>query len=74
MFENPDAVETKDAAYSQFAKPSIAHPYVIFESEKKEIINIFRVGIFLDFVRRSGTTRAEGPHGARVRKAERKSN
>jgi len=27
VFENPDAVETKDAAYSQFAKPSIAHPY-----------------------------------------------
>ena len=29
--------------------------------------NVFLpVGIFLDFVRRSGTTRAEGPHGAHV--------
>ena len=46
--------------------------------------NVFRVGIFLDFVRRSGTTcaraegalgaltaRAEGPHGAHVRGARR---
>ena len=31
--------------------------------------NIFRVGIFLDFVRR--TTRAEGPHGAHARGAKR---
>ena len=37
----------------------------------KESGNIFRVGIFLGFVtrRRSGTTRAAGPHGARVRMA-----
>ena len=27
----------------------------------------FRVGILFDFVRRPGTTRAEGPHGAHVR-------
>ena len=33
--------------------------------------NIFGVGVFLDFVRRSGATRAEGPHGARVRRAKR---
>ena len=35
--------------------------------------DIFRVGIFLDFVRRSGTTRAEGPHGGalHVRRAKR---
>ena len=32
--------------------------------------NVFRLGIFLDFDRRSGTTRAEGPHGAYVRGAE----
>ena len=30
---------------------------------RKKSGNVFRVGIFLDFVRRSGTTRAEGPHG-----------
>ena len=35
--------------------------YVIF----KKGGNIFRVGVFLDFVRRSGTTRA--PHGAHAR-------
>ena len=34
----------------------------------------FRVGIFLDFVRRSGTARAEGPHGTHVRRAERNRN
>ena len=28
---------------------------------------MFRVGIFLDFVRRSGTTRTMHPHGAYVR-------
>ena len=35
--------------------------------------DIFRVGVLLDFVRRSGTTRAEGPHGGAsyVRGAER---
>ena len=35
--------------------------------------NVFRVGICLDFVkkRRSGATRAEGPHGAHVRGAKR---
>ena len=33
--------------------------------------NIFRVGISLGFVRRSGTARAEGPHGVYVRGAER---
>ena len=33
--------------------------------------NVFRVGIFLGFVRRSGTTRTEGPHGAHVRRAKR---
>ena len=33
------------------------------EARKKSRDDIFRVGIFLDFVRRPGTTRAEGPHG-----------
>ena len=33
--------------------------------------NVFRAGIFLDSVRRSGTTRAESPHGAHVRGAKR---
>ena len=32
---------------------------------------MFRVGIFLDFVWRPGTTRTEGPHGAYVRRARR---
>ena len=31
--------------------------------QQQGLYNIFRVGIFLGFVRRSGTTRAEGPHG-----------
>ena len=35
--------------------------------------NVFREGIFLDFVRQSGTTRAEGPHvdPQHVRRAKR---
>ena len=50
------------------------NPPVVFDlpaRARKWSGNIFRVGIFLDFVRRSGTTRAEGPHGAHVRRAER---
>ena len=38
------------------------HGGVLMASERGG--NISRVGIFLDFVRRSGTARAEGPHGA----------
>ena len=37
----------------------------------KERGSMFRVGVSLVFVRRSGTTRAEGPHGAHVRGAKR---
>ena len=32
------------------------------------------MGVFLDFVRQSGTTRAEGTHAARVRRANRNRN
>ena len=32
--------------------------------QNRAVMFIIRVGIFLDFVRRSGTTRAEGPHWA----------
>ena len=35
--------------------------YVITDLTKSG--GVFRVGVLLDFVRRSGTTRAEGPHG-----------
>ena len=43
-------------------------PERFFRASKKSG-NVFRVGIFLDFVRL--TTRAEGPHGAHVRGAKR---
>ena len=44
---------------------------VLASTASRKVGRSFRVGMCLDFVRRSGTTRAEGPHGAHVRGAKR---
>ena len=54
----------------QVSLPSVPHGGPVHLITEKSG-NVFRVGIFLDFVRQSGTTRAEGPHGAYVRRATR---
>ena len=46
------------------ARAGLAHgPVSVDHLVTKKSGSIFRVGIFLDFVWRSGTTRTEGPHG-----------
>jgi hypothetical protein len=50
-----------------YHKAHVTASYVI----AKKSGHLFRVGLFLDFVRRPGTTRAEGPHRAHVRGARR---
>ena len=65
--------------HSELAPPAVALPVTFtltvidYAVRVKKSGYMFRVGVFLDFVRRSGTTRAEVPHGgaSHVRRAKR---
>ena len=64
-----DGPDSRGYSINTELTPGTAVQYVFLN----ESGNLFRGGVFLDFVRRSGTTRAEGPHGgaSHVRRAKR---
>ena len=61
----------RTAATRAWSSSSSPHPPTTLYAIPKKSGDFFRVGIFLGFVRRPGTTRRRAPRGAHVRGAER---
>lgn len=53
VFENPDDVSIKSAAYSQFAKPSLADPYTFWPTPNRNETEIMGYTIVSTVPRRA---------------------